>query len=182
MGIPEFQGERVIPGEPMVRVELVAALDAKDDCRNYTKTVWVGQGDVQPYPKRLWPKLAAHPDVWRLVDGETAVAPLPLVAVQAPAWPGGLRTDGPTKAQYVAAGYKAESYPPHGYAVREEPGDKVNDPTINGLPLLTEDELAAMSDDEVRAASSLRKLGLHPNLGSAKIRDTVLALQAEKRD
>lgn len=31
-----------------------------------------------------------------------------------------LRTDGPTLAQYVAAGYPAASYPPHGYAKRDE--------------------------------------------------------------
>jgi hypothetical protein len=30
-----------------------------------------------------------------------------------------LRTDGPTLAEYVAAGYLAENYPPHGYASRE---------------------------------------------------------------
>lgn len=29
-----------------------------------------------------------------------------------------LRTDGPTKEEYVAAGYKAENYPPSGYAPR----------------------------------------------------------------
>ncbi len=30
-----------------------------------------------------------------------------------------LRTDGPTLAEYVAAGYKAENYPPRGYASKE---------------------------------------------------------------
>lgn len=30
----------------------------------------------------------------------------------------GLRTDGPTVAEYVAAGYKASNYPPEGYASR----------------------------------------------------------------
>jgi hypothetical protein len=29
-----------------------------------------------------------------------------------------LRTDGPTLAEYVAAGYKAENYPPTGFAVK----------------------------------------------------------------
>lgn len=32
-----------------------------------------------------------------------------------------LRTDGPTLAEYIAAGYQAENYPPQGYAVREDP-------------------------------------------------------------
>lgn len=41
-------------------------------------------------------------------------------AQQAPWAPNvALRTDGPTLEEYVAAGYKAENYPPEGYAVRE---------------------------------------------------------------
>lgn len=31
-----------------------------------------------------------------------------------------LRTDGPTLAEYIAAGYSAEGYPPSGYASKEE--------------------------------------------------------------
>lgn len=33
----------------------------------------------------------------------------------------GLQSDGPTVADYVAAGYKASAYPPHGYASRSTP-------------------------------------------------------------
>lgn len=36
-----------------------------------------------------------------------------------------LRTDGPTLKEYIAAGYKAENYPPEGYAVKEEPPAEV---------------------------------------------------------
>lgn len=32
----------------------------------------------------------------------------------------GLRTDGPTLKQWVAAGYRAENYPPQGYALKLE--------------------------------------------------------------
>lgn len=60
--------ESVRPNEAMVNVRLVADRDEKDDCQHYTPTVWRGQGDVQPYPLRLWPKLAEHPDVWELTD------------------------------------------------------------------------------------------------------------------
>lgn len=42
----------------------------KDDCRNRTGVVWAGHGDVQDYPAHLWPKLAEHPDVWKLHDPE----------------------------------------------------------------------------------------------------------------
>lgn len=34
-----------------------------------------------------------------------------------------LRQDGPTLAEWVAAGYRADHYPPHGYAVRATPGN-----------------------------------------------------------
>lgn len=40
-----------------------------------------------------------------LAEGEEAAA-------------GGLRQDGPTIGEFIAAGYKASSYPPHGYAAR----------------------------------------------------------------
>jgi hypothetical protein len=63
--------------EPMVDVELVCDRASKDDCRAGTATVWNGKGDVQPYPKRLWPKLAPHPDVWRLVNNDQPRIDLP---------------------------------------------------------------------------------------------------------
>lgn len=57
-------------GTPMVLVELVIDRENKDDCRAHTSTVWARKGDRQPYPEHLWPKLAEHPDVWRLVTQE----------------------------------------------------------------------------------------------------------------
>lgn len=52
----------------VVNVELVCDREFKDDCRCNTGIVWNGKGDVQPYPANLWPKLAVHPDVWRLAE------------------------------------------------------------------------------------------------------------------
>lgn len=52
----------------VVNVELVCDREFKDDCRCNTGIVWRGKGDTQLYPANLWPKLAAHPDVWRLAD------------------------------------------------------------------------------------------------------------------
>lgn len=34
-----------------------------------------------------------------------------------------LRTDGPTLAEYIAAGYSKESYPPEGYAAKADPAE-----------------------------------------------------------
>lgn len=149
--LPEFQGERVIPGEAMVMVEQVIDRPTKDDCRNYTKVLWLGKGDVQPYPKRLWPKLALHPDVWRLADDQT----LPFY----------LQPPKPTLAA-VQASAPAVARPAT--------------LTINGLPLLTGEQLAALNDEEVRQAASDRKLGLHAKLGSDKIRGEVMRLQLDK--
>ncbi len=73
----------------------------------------------------------------------------------------GLRTDGPTLAEYVAAGYKAETYPPQGYSDKRTPeeleaakaaggGDGgAGDPGAAVLP--TMQELAAKSDEDLRA-------------------------------
>lgn len=44
-----------------------------------------------------------------------APAPAPLVNAQ------GLRTDGPTLAQWLKAGYTAKGYPPQGYAATTTP-------------------------------------------------------------
>lgn len=45
-----------------------------------------------------------------------------------------LRTDGPTLAEYVKAGYKAENYPPRGFAVRVDPDEgKVEQTVVQGV-------------------------------------------------
>lgn len=66
--------DAVILGEPMVQVRCIwpASRGTKDDCRGKTKTVWSGHGDIQAYPARLWPLLAAHADVWELADARVA--------------------------------------------------------------------------------------------------------------
>ena len=56
------------------------------------------------------------PATHRLPGAESDTA-LP-EGVGAPLDANGLRTDGPTVAEYVAAGYLATNYPPHGYASR----------------------------------------------------------------
>lgn len=56
-----------------VIVELVIDRSFKDDCRAHTGTIWRGKGDQNYYPAHLWPQLAPHPDVWKLI-GEAEVA------------------------------------------------------------------------------------------------------------
>jgi hypothetical protein len=48
----------------------------------------------------------------------------------------GLRTDGPTLEEYVKAGYKAETYPPKGYAATPAPSNTT--PTASEPPTAAE--------------------------------------------
>lgn len=171
----EFQGEKVLPGEKMVQVEYVGNALTKDDCKHYTKTMWIGKGDIQPYPARLWPKLAQHPDVWRLVGAEAVAAPLPgAPALQAVANPEleALRLKLADTERQLAEATAAREAAERAAAEREA-ADAAEGP-------LTAEQLAAMSDEDVRAAASARKLGLHARLMPEKIRGEFLRLQDEK--
>lgn len=150
--LPDFQGEQVFADEPMVLVEQVIDRPFKDDCRNYTGIEWHGQGDVQPYPERLWPKLALHPDVWKIhVPTEAEIAA--------------------HQAQLAAAEERAAT------ARKElEDAQKAADAV-----LLSAEDLATMSDEEVRAEGRKRKYQLHGNLASEKLRPTFLDVQASRQ-
>lgn len=139
------------PNEPMVLVELVRDIDYKDDCRNYTDIGWFGKGDVQPYPKRLWPKLAEHHDTWRLVEAKLSEEELERQALER------IRLK-----RERAAGAGTDLM------------------TVTVTQELTMEDLAAMSDDEVRAEAAKRKYGLHARLSPEKIRPAYLEIQAAR--
>ncbi|TIW49062.1 MAG: hypothetical protein E5V72_07085 [Mesorhizobium sp.] len=80
---------------------------------------------------------------------------------------GALRDDGPTIAEYVAAGYSASDYPPHGYASRSTPEEiadavkaakgneaaakkaaKLRDAILADLMKLSDEDLAKVVDAE----------------------------------
>lgn len=67
-----------------------------------------------------------------------------------------LRTDGPTVEQYVAAGYPAKNYPPHGYSSRstsEEIAAAVSSQEASLAKIeLGTDSADQFSDDQLRAA------------------------------
>lgn len=65
----------------------------------------------EPAPEPV-PEPAPEPVPEPVPEPEAAPAPAPS--------PEPLREDGPTLAEFVAAGYSAENYPPEGYAPREE--------------------------------------------------------------
>lgn len=66
-----------------VIVELVIDRSFKDDCRANTGTIWRGQGDQNYFPAQLWPKLAEHPDVWKLVAEDDVDRPSDLTPAAA---------------------------------------------------------------------------------------------------
>jgi hypothetical protein len=135
--------------EPMVDVELVCDRATKDDCRAGTATVWHGQGDVQPYPKRLWAKLAPHPDVWKLKDPSQ-------ISRQAP----------PTVMDVVEMNKRKE----------EAAGTNTDMVFVEGVNV-TAEMLDMMSDADVRAEGAKRGYDLHPRLNSANLRQRFLDAQ-----
>lgn len=48
----------------MVKVKYVGIKPIKTDNVAMTKTVWIGQGDVQEVDEATWVKLSKHPDIW----------------------------------------------------------------------------------------------------------------------
>lgn len=76
-----------------------------------------------------------------------------------------LRQDGPTIADYVAAGYKASSYPPHGYVSRSTPeeiavavaAENASDKAGPVVAIETEVEKAAPVVDNKKAPKVLNK-------------------------
>lgn len=76
-----------------------------------------------------------------------------------------LRQDGPTIADYVAAGYKASSYPPHGYVSRSTPeeiavavaAENAADKAGPVVAIETEVEKAAPVVDNKKAPKVLNK-------------------------
>lgn len=134
----------------MVMVELVLDRPEKDDCRGHTPVMWHGLGDIQPYPKRLWPKLEPHTDVWRLIEDVTN------------------RPSAADRALQEAKRLKADA--------QQAAGE--NRDVIVTLPTqLDEEALAAMSDDDVRAEAIKRNYGLHPRLNPVNLRVRFLEAQ-----
>lgn len=133
--------------EPMVDVELVCDRAEKNDCRGGTATIWNGQGDVQPYPKRLWPKLALHPDVWKLKD-PSQVGRLPVV------------TD-------VVEMKRRKD---------DAAGTNTDLVFVDGVNVSAE-MLDLMSDQDIRAEGAKRGYDLHPRLNSMNLRQRFIDAQ-----
>jgi len=64
----------------MILVRYVGLKDSETDCVAGTGVTWIGKGDVQPVPDKAWAKLSQHPDVWELVEGQSAPATSELAA------------------------------------------------------------------------------------------------------
>jgi len=143
--------------EQTVRVELVWPEErgAKDDCRAGTGVVWSGKGDIQDYPAALWPRLALHPDVWRLVD---APKEPPSADEEARIDAERARSAGAEiGADTVLVGLAGPGSTPH--------------------RMLGVDELADMSDEAVYSEGALRGYRLHPRLNPVNLRAKFLEQQ-----
>lgn len=81
-------------------------------------------------------------------------APTPFTEQNAPRDEAGMRLDGPTLPQYIKAGYKAENYPPRGYADKRTAEElEAAKPKADGAgdALPTMQELAKKTDPDIRA-------------------------------
>lgn len=76
-----------------------------------------------------------------------------------------LRTDGPTVGEFVAAGYRAENYPPQGYASRSN-----------------DDEIQAAIDAQNAAAAAAAAAALAQAEAEAKARDEAAAKAKAEED
>lgn len=93
--------------------------------------------------------VVASVEVGDKVNASLIADALALLEATAPKADAVLRQDGPTLAEYVAAGYKAENYPPQGYA---PVADRVN---VNTL-------LTHIASQDMEQADTLRDLLGHP--------------------
>lgn len=178
--------------DEMVRVRLVCDRPEKNDCRAYTKVVWRGQGDIQSYPKRLWPKLAPHPDVWALMPSAEderiaaqkrladAAAALKKAQDDAEAAEREVQADAQRRAQTDArlaemrlATEKQEAAGTNTDVVNATPTQAALEP----LTELTADELNALPDEDVKALAERRDYGLHPRLNSVNLRARFIEAQ-----
>lgn len=166
-----------------VKVQCIwpAERGAKNDCRGGTNVVWAGHGDVQDYPAHLWPRLAAHPDVWRLYDPEAdarvAAAKQAAEAAQAEALRVAQEAERIQREEEARLAAEAQA----AAAEREKAAGNGTDlavVTSVNPPVLTAEDLEKLSDDEVRAEAEKREYGLHPRLNSENLRKRFLEAQA----
>lgn len=99
-------------------------------------------------------------------------------AVFAP--PGVVRDDGPTVAEYVAAGYPAANYPPNGYTSRSTPAEIADAVTAQAGPVNhCVGSLAELTDEQLRAAiEASTGVAPHHKTGRAKLLEQCAALPA----
>lgn len=52
-----------------MKIKYVGTKPMKTDNVAGTGTIWMGHGDVQDVPDKLWPLFASHANVWQRADG-----------------------------------------------------------------------------------------------------------------
>ena len=175
-----------------VLVELVwpESRGAKNDCRAGTSTMWSGHGDVQWYPAALWSKLAPHPDVWRLIDVESAQRAIEVAAAAKRAAEDAAlvlkakedQVEADKRALHEAeiAADKAEELERSAAQAAKDAGVATNTDVVTLTPLpgiFSAEQLDAMSDDEVREEAKKAGFELHPRLNPVNLRVRFLSEQ-----
>jgi len=173
----------------------------KDDCRCATGIVWAGHGDVQEYPAALWWRLAAHPDVWRLVNPEAAAAAIaeaqerrrqqmldeamraagaaPQGGALTPATPPAATTTTPPSDGAATSAQAYNDAAAAAAAVAKEVGAQTNTDVVGVMTgPMTAEQLEALKDEEIKALTEQRGYPLHPRWG----RKTLIARFLEAQE
>ena len=148
--------EQVRFDDEMVLIEQVIDRPSKDDCKNYTNTVWNGKGDVQPYPKRLVAKLLQHYDVWKLHDPETKTAEQAAAAI---------------------AAAEAEAIAQREIKVQTAAGENMQIVLVDSVARHYTSSELDVSDEDIKLESEKRGYALHPRLVTRNLRMRFLEAQ-----
>lgn len=176
-----------------VRVELVCDRDFKDDCRANTGIIWRGKGDIQPFPAALWPKLAVHPDVWKLAEDQ-GLSGVPVGQIRSESIEDERKRLGAIEAARVAAESDAKasgnSQKEAEARAAELAGQGVDSVTATvpdqaladtfDYPALTEERQAAMGYEEMRDLAVSLDYGLHYRLSEKNLRTRFAEITADR--
>lgn len=125
----------------------------------------------EPHPVTPERKAELRGQGYTIVDAVFAPAGAKIVDTEQ------LRDDGPTVAEYVAAGYPAATYPPKGYASRSTPEEIAQAVAAQAGAGNSGASDAELTDDELRAAiEAASGKAPHHKAGRAKLLEQYAAL------
>jgi hypothetical protein len=134
----------------VIAVELVCDRENHKDVMYGTDVVWLKKGDIKNVPESAWPKMALHPDVYRLAHPVTAA-------------------EMDRQAALKSAAEATEKL--------DKAIDTANPDATYKPKRVTAEQIADIPDDKLREEAEKRGYKLHAMLSSANLRVRFLAAQ-----